>query len=231
MQPTRGIATSCQSDCIICFEWGMGGRKEMEQLWLGGGVNQLEDVINFVITYQYFLKLDLFACDFNWRQLVQSVISTNKHTGHFMRGASKTVDQMWAGKEQQTAMGPEPHVQTHKSCPDLLLPMFSLLLGKKWDSTWALAEQYASSFKRSGDIIYIYHVNKVSYQTLDSGQTAWIIEWSAIILPQNNVLSGKDNVIYCVTFHQQGTIPVYVNGKQYVSIILTNISNFELKNY
>lgn len=47
-----------------------------------------------------------------------------------MRGAKGTVDQVWAGKEKQTAMGPEPHVQTHKCRPDLLLPIFSLLLAR-----------------------------------------------------------------------------------------------------
>jgi len=52
---------------------------------------------------------------------------TNKHTGHLMRG---TVDQVGAGKEKQTALDQELHVQTHKSRPDLLA-IFSLLLGRR----------------------------------------------------------------------------------------------------
>jgi len=44
-----------------------------------------------------------------------------------MRG---TVDQVGAGKEKQTALDQELHVQTHKSRPDLLA-IFSLLLGRR----------------------------------------------------------------------------------------------------
>lgn len=31
---------------------------------MGGGVDQLEDIINAAITSQSFLELDLFICDF-----------------------------------------------------------------------------------------------------------------------------------------------------------------------
>lgn len=48
-----------------------------------------------------------------------------------MRGTRGTADQVRAGKEKQTALDQELHVQTQMSRPDLLLPIFSLLLGKR----------------------------------------------------------------------------------------------------
>lgn len=112
---------------------GSGGGWEGERKWsisgYGGGVDQLEDIINAAITYQSLLELDLFICDFIWSQMALSMICTFAYC-HLMRGAKGTVDQVWAGKDKQTAMGPEQHVQTHKYRPDLILPMFFLLLAR-----------------------------------------------------------------------------------------------------
>lgn len=175
MQPTRGIAPSCQSDCIICFERAVGGwdgeRKWSCSGWAEGPVNSRMSLTSssHISTFLNLTSLPVTL------KLTPDGPEGDKHKQTNWTFHERCKQNRWPNvgrKRKNKQQWVQNHVQTHKSRPDLLLPMMSLLLGKKWKSTWALAEQNASWFKSGGDIIYIYHVNKVSYKTLDSELTA-----------------------------------------------------------
>lgn len=126
---------ACWAD-LSWLWWGIRRRKEMEQLRMGRGVDQLNLILPSHISNFLNLTSSVSLSEANWLWTWYTQTNTQAIWWEAIKGA---VDQVWAGKEKQTAMDKELHVQTHKCRPDLLLPIFFLLLGKRWDSTWAFA--------------------------------------------------------------------------------------------